>query len=68
MFEKLFEGNNIKIINPLNEQFNPDYHQAISTKPDQNLENNLITEVIQKGYILNERVIKPALVIVIKNS
>ena len=68
MLEKLFEGNNIKIINPLNEQFNPDYHQAISTKPDQNLENNLITEVIQKGYILNERVIKPALVIVIKNS
>ena len=68
MFEKLFEKNNIKIINPLKEQFNPDYHQAISTKADESLDDNLIVEVVQKGYILNERVIKPALVVVIKNT
>ena len=68
MFRKLFEKNYIKEINPLNKEFNPDYHQAISTKEDKNLKDNQILEVVQKGYLLNDRVIKPALVIVIKNA
>lgn len=67
MLSKLFEKNNVKEINPLNDEFNPEYHQAISTKEDKSLKNNLIIEVVQKGYLLNERVIKPALVIVVKN-
>ena len=68
MFKKLFENNNIKEINPLKEIFNPEYHQAISTKSDKTLKENQIIEVVQKGYQLNERIIKPALVIVVKNS
>ena len=68
MFQKIFDSNNIREINPIKEKFNPQYHQAISTIKDAKLADDTISEVVQKGYILNERVIKPALVIVIKNN
>ena len=68
MFQKIFNQNNIKEINPLNEKFDPKYHQAISTIKDAKLANDTVSEVVQKGYLLNERVIKPALVLVIKNN
>ena len=68
MFQKIFEKNNIKEINPLNESFNPEFHQAISTNKDTTKKNDVISEVVLKGYMLNDRVVKPALVIVIKNS
>jgi len=68
MFQKIFDQNNIKEINPLNEKFDPKYHQAISTIKDAKLANDTVSEVVQKGYLLNERVIKPALVVVIKNN
>jgi len=68
MFQKIFEKNNIEEINPQGESFNPELHQAISTIENNNDENDKITEVVQKGYLLNNRVIKPALVIVIKNK
>ena len=68
MFQKIFEKNNIEEINPQGESFNPEFHQAISTIENNNEENDKITEVVQKGYLLNNRVIKPALVIVIKNK
>ena len=68
MFQKIFDSNNIKEINPLKEKFDPKYHQAISTIKDAKLANDTVSEVVQKGYLLNERVIKPALVLVIKNN
>ena len=68
MFKQILEKNNIKEINPEGENFDPELHQAISTIEDKKKKNDDIAEVIQKGYILNGRVIKPALVIVIKNS
>ena len=68
MFQKIFEKNNIEEINPEGESFNPEFHQAISTIENNNEENDKITEVVQKGYLLNNRVIKPALVIVVKNK
>ena len=68
MFQKIFEKNNIEEINPLGESFNPQFHQAISTIENKNEEDDKITEVVQKGYLLSNRVIKPALVMVIKNK
>jgi molecular chaperone GrpE len=68
MFQKIFEKNNIKEIDPLNELFNPEFHQAINTNKDTTKKNDVISEVVQKGYMLNDRVVKPALVIVVKNS
>ena len=68
MFKQIFEKNNIIEINPLGEKFNPDFHQAVSTIKDASKENDIVSEVVQQGYLLNGRVIKPALVIVIKNQ
>tara|TARA_Y100000992_G_scaffold151332_1_gene100917 strand:+ start:224 stop:775 length:552 start_codon:yes stop_codon:yes gene_type:complete len=68
MFKQIFEKNNILEINPLDEKFNPDFHQAVSTIEDTSKENDIVSEVVQQGYSLNGRVIKPALVIVIKNQ
>ena len=46
------------------EVFNPDLHQAISMQPMEGFETNQITTVLQKGYLLNGRVIRPAMVMV----
>lgn len=46
------------------EVFNPDLHQAISMQPVEGFESNQITTVLQKGYLLNGRVIRPAMVMV----
>ena len=46
------------------EAFNPDLHQAISMQPMEGFETNQITTVLQKGYLLNGRVIRPAMVMV----
>lgn len=46
------------------EAFNPDLHQAISMQPAEGFETNQISVVLQKGYTLNGRVIRPAMVMV----
>ena len=68
MFDSLLQKNSLQIINPsIEDKFDPNLHQAIKTSKDDKKENNTIQEVLQKGYKLIDRVIKPALVVVIKN-
>ena len=67
MFDSLLEKNSLEVINPMNEKFDPNLHQAIKTIENDNKDDNTIEEVLQKGYKLVGRVIKPALVVVIKN-
>jgi molecular chaperone GrpE len=55
---------NIKEINPLNETFNPDYHEAMTLQPRDDVAPNTVVTVVQKGYVLNDRLIRPAMVIV----
>ena len=55
MFKQLFEKNNIQEINPKNEVFNPELHQAVSTIEDKKKKNDIVAEVVQKGYLLNFR-------------
>ncbi len=59
----IFEKFNIREINPLGEKFDPHRHQAITTV-DSEGEPNTVISVMQKGYTLNDRVIRPALVVV----
>jgi len=59
----VFEKFNIAEVNPVNEKFDPNRHQAISAVPSE-LEPNTVVSVLQKGYTLNERVLRPALVMV----
>ena len=62
----IFEKFNIDEINPIDEKFNPNEHQAISMIESEDKEANTILNVLQKGYKLNERVIRPAMVVVSK--
>ena len=56
---------NLKEINPVGEKFDPHQHQAISMLPSEK-EPNTVINVLQKGYSLHDRVIRPALVTVAK--
>ena len=60
-----FESASLSEENPLGEKFDPNKHQAISTV-DSDAEPNTVVTVLQKGYLLNERVIRPAMVMVAK--
>lgn len=55
-------------IDALGEVFNPNFHEAISTVTDSNLDDNTITKEIRKGYISHERVIRSTLVEISKKG
>lgn len=61
----VFERFNVKEIDPTGQRFDPHRHQAISTA-DVDAEPNTVVQVLQKGYLLHDRVVRPALVIVAK--
>ena len=54
----------VEAVGIVGETFNPDLHQAISMQPAEGFESNQISVVLQKGYTLNGRVIRPAMVMV----
>lgn len=66
MFSSTLEKFGVQQIHPLAEAFNPDLHQAVSTQPDETVEPGTVLSVLQKGYLLNQRLIRPALVVVAK--
>jgi molecular chaperone GrpE len=61
----VFEKFNLAELNPIGEKFDPNKHQAIGAV-DSDAEPNTVASVLQKGYMLNERVLRPALVMVAK--
>ena len=66
-FESALDKFGISPIYPNNEDFDPIQHEAVSVVKDEKHADNEIVEVIQKGWKLHERVIRPARVVVIKN-
>lgn len=62
---KTLENYGLKKIESLNQEFNPSYHQAISLEEVEN-SSNMVVEVLREGYILKEKVIRPAMVKVSK--
>ena len=62
----VFKRNGIKQINPVDEKFDLNYHQAMSQIEDAEKESGTIIDVMQKGYTMKERLIRPALVITVK--
>ncbi len=51
-------------VNPVGEKFNPDLHEAMAMQPSADAEPNTVLQVVQKGYQLNDRLIRPAMVVV----
>ncbi|MFT5225606.1 MAG: molecular chaperone GrpE [Polaribacter sp.] len=66
MFVQVLEKHGLKRLNPVGEKFDPEQHQAISMIEDKNVKSNHIISVMQKGFSLNERLVRPAMVIVAK--
>ena len=64
----IFEKNNIKKINTKGQKFNPNFHQAMTEIEDEEAANGTILQEIQAGYMLGERLLRPALVGVSKNK
>ena len=58
----------VEIVNPQGEQFNPEFHQAMSIQPSNDVAPNTVLAVMQKGYTLNGRLLRPAMVMVSKEA
>ena len=56
------------VVDPLGEAFNPDLHQAISQADPAGAEPGSVLQVFQKGYLLNDRLLRPALVVVARHE
>jgi molecular chaperone GrpE len=66
MFVQVLEKHGLKRLNPVGEKFNPEQHQAISMIEDENVKSDHVINVMQKGFSLNDRLVRPAMVIVAK--
>lgn len=56
------ERSGVKRINPANERFDPNYHQAMYEIPNAEVPNNTVLDVVQDGYVIGERMLRPAMV------
>ena len=65
-FEKTLENFNIVPIKPTGQEFDPEKHEAVSTVNNPGEKDNFVTNTLERGWTLNERVVKPALVVVNK--
>ena len=66
MCGSVMEKFGIKALDPTGEAFNPEHHQAMSMQESAEAAPNTVLTVVQKGYLLNERLVRPAMVIVSK--
>ncbi len=64
IMQNALEKQGITPIDPLNESFNPAFHEAISVQETKEVPPNTVMAVVQKGYILNNRLLRPARVVV----
>ena len=66
MLIHVMEKNGLEQIDPLGENFDPEKHQAISMIEAEGAEPNTVVDVMQKGFLLNDRLVRPAMVVVAK--
>lgn len=65
---KTLEKNGVSKLDPLGEKFNPNFHQAMYEVPDSSVPAGTVVQVVQGGYTIGERVLRPALVAVSKGG
>jgi len=66
MFTQMFEKFDIEMVNPEGEKFDPDFHQAMAMQPTKGFKPNMVVAVMQKGYKIAGRLLRPAMVMVSK--
>ena len=65
---KVAADNGLAVVDPAGQPFNPDHHQAISQADPGQAAPGTVLQVFQKGYLLNERLLRPALVVVARQD
>jgi len=66
-FQGVLEKFKVVAVDPEGEPFDPELHQAMSMVPNPDMENNTVMTCFQKGYTLNGRLVRPAMVVIVKN-
>ena len=65
---KTLEKNGVQKIEPLGEKFDPNFHQAMYELPDSSVPSGTVVQVVQAGYMIGDRILRPALVAVTKGG
>lgn len=65
---QVLTSHGLEVLDPVGERFDPSWHEAMATRPSDEFEPDTVAQVLQKGYMLNERLIRPARVIVAKGT
>ena len=61
-FQNILEAEGLKRIEAKGKPFDPNFHEAISSEPNEDVESGHVIEVVQNGYLLGDRVVRPAMV------
>ena len=64
MLAKVMQDHGLEVIDPLGQAFDPELHQAMTVMPSAEAAENTVLEVLQKGFRLHERLLRPAMVVV----
>jgi molecular chaperone GrpE len=64
----VLEKHGVKKIEPMGEKFDPNFHQAMYEVPDSSVPSGTVVQVVQPGYTIGERVLRPALVAIAKGG
>jgi len=64
MLNKVMGDHGLEVVDPLHEPFNPEFHEAVTVLPSKEHAENTVLEVLQKGFKLHDRLIRPAMVVV----
>lgn len=65
---KVFQDFNVKPVEAEKQSFDPNFHQAVTQKETNEVPENTVTDVLQTGYLLHDRLIRPAMVVVSKST
>jgi molecular chaperone GrpE len=60
----VFERHGLKVIHPVGEKFDPNFHQAIAEVPSEDQPHGHVVDVVQTGYVIDDRLLRPAMVTV----
>ncbi|MEO1916957.1 MAG: nucleotide exchange factor GrpE [Candidatus Thioglobus sp.] len=66
VFLSTMEKFGVEVINPTDKAFNPEFHEAVTMVPMPDKESNSVLEVVQIGFTLNGRLVRPAMVVVVQ--
>jgi len=66
VFLSTMEKFGVELLDPTGEAFNPEFHEAVTMIPMPDKESNSVLEVVQHGFTLNGRLVRPAMVVVVQ--